>query len=600
MSGEASGPAGEQSEEDFIIENLELDGRGRQFEDADFMPIRQSLYEIESIAPQYDEEMVPFIAWCRPADMCEAPEYFSDAECVRAVQGSLPDDVFLGVLMAIAVYPGSDLIENVFASRPRDFRRYGIFTCRFYVEGEWVEVVTDTRIPAVRDQVTGTHVPAYSRSANTNEMWIPFIEKAYAKAVGNYESIQKAKIGEALLQLTGGSVQHLYLTNELSEEADNVWPVLLGHSRNDTMILAVANEAAETAASDAEDALNEDDCAGRGLLPGKLYSVIACKEIGGFELMLLHNPWTEAPCWAGSWSDASNDWETYPELLDEIHADARIKWRRSSPNGYFWMSFKSFSARFSDVHLCKVFPNSKYSYYCMRGEWAGGEAAGPCVTARDRETVVREAAESRVRAAHRAVAAEVVDGDCSWFNNPQFRVRCSEPTTLYISLVPLRGAELEAEATVEVNSAPVGCLSVVSYPRTTSSAHLWDSSSCEPCATEFVNGTGRVKGQEVSIWKQHLVPSLNYQIVPSTLRRGIAGKRCPTYPPTALTPRQARSSCGCSRATPWSWRRWTSSSRARRAGRGPRTRPGARCACRRTAGPGRTPSGARTRSTTGG
>lgn len=44
----------ELTEEDLIIENLILEG-GLQYEDVDFMPIKQSLYEIESIAPQYDE-----------------------------------------------------------------------------------------------------------------------------------------------------------------------------------------------------------------------------------------------------------------------------------------------------------------------------------------------------------------------------------------------------------------------------------------------------------------------------------------------------------------------------------------------------------------
>lgn len=46
---------GEQrSEEDLIIESLLLEG-DPAYDDQDFMPIRQSLYEIESIAPQYDE-----------------------------------------------------------------------------------------------------------------------------------------------------------------------------------------------------------------------------------------------------------------------------------------------------------------------------------------------------------------------------------------------------------------------------------------------------------------------------------------------------------------------------------------------------------------
>ena len=44
----------QRTEEDLVIESLLLEG-GVAFDDQDFMPIRQSLYEIESIAPQYDE-----------------------------------------------------------------------------------------------------------------------------------------------------------------------------------------------------------------------------------------------------------------------------------------------------------------------------------------------------------------------------------------------------------------------------------------------------------------------------------------------------------------------------------------------------------------
>ena len=38
-----------------------------------------------------------------------------------AIQGTLPDEVFLGALLAIAAYPRSDLIQNIFASIPEDF-----------------------------------------------------------------------------------------------------------------------------------------------------------------------------------------------------------------------------------------------------------------------------------------------------------------------------------------------------------------------------------------------------------------------------------------------------------------------------------------------
>ena len=103
--------------------------------------------------------------------------------------------------MAVAVYPGQDLIENIFASRPEDFLVYGVYTCRFYVEGEWVDVVTDTTIPCLRNEDSGLCSPVYGQSGNLDEMWVSLAEKAYAKAVGSYEAIQKVRVHEGKLFL---------------------------------------------------------------------------------------------------------------------------------------------------------------------------------------------------------------------------------------------------------------------------------------------------------------------------------------------------------------------------------------------------------------
>ena len=50
---------------------------------------------------------------------------------------------------------------------------------------------------------TGVASLAYGRSPDPSEMWVAFAEKAYAKAVGSYEAIERVKIPEALMHLTG-------------------------------------------------------------------------------------------------------------------------------------------------------------------------------------------------------------------------------------------------------------------------------------------------------------------------------------------------------------------------------------------------------------
>ena len=43
----------------------------------------------------------------------------------------------------------------------------------------------------------------FARCKNSNEFWVPLIEKAYAKLHGNYEILTSGNIDEALQELTG-------------------------------------------------------------------------------------------------------------------------------------------------------------------------------------------------------------------------------------------------------------------------------------------------------------------------------------------------------------------------------------------------------------
>ncbi len=97
-----------------------------------------------------------------------------------------------------------------------------------------------------------------------------------------------------------------------------------------------------------------------------MYSVVSCHEVGGFELVLLHNPWG-GNCWGGEWSEGSSEWETYPEVAAFIKDDKSIIWEAENPRGYFFMSFKNFSKYFNSVFFCKLFPSKSFNYYCVKG-----------------------------------------------------------------------------------------------------------------------------------------------------------------------------------------------------------------------------------------
>jgi hypothetical protein len=77
-----------RTEEDKIIEILQIEG-GTLYEDLDFIPGRQSLYDMEDFVPLYDEEIVGNIVWKRPTELYEKVDYFTvSLQCPSGVQGT--------------------------------------------------------------------------------------------------------------------------------------------------------------------------------------------------------------------------------------------------------------------------------------------------------------------------------------------------------------------------------------------------------------------------------------------------------------------------------------------------------------------------------
>lgn len=485
-------------------------------------------------------------------DIFKDPVYFNPYSSQLVVnQGTLPDGTFLGTLMAVAAYSKYDLIENIFASRPEDFLNFGIYTCRFYVDGDWVEVITDTSIPCIKDNFTGKFTPVYGYSDNPSEMWLSFAEKAFAKAMGSYEEIPNIKIQKALLHLTGGSVQYLSLRDEVAR-LDAVsdyaaWNEFKRRCDGESIVILIPTELKEPSVAD-EPPVESSSGAVEGktvelvsdgqenqFIPEMLYSVVLVKDINGYELVLMHNPWKDPThMWTGEWSDLSNDWDLYPEILNEIEHDPEVPWRRKQPNGYFWISFRHLSKLFNKAYFCKIFPNEKYHFYCAKGECRGRQAGGPLTTIRDKDVVLKEAGKSRVQAAQKATAAVVLDGDPAWFNNPQFRLHFPAPViststngraaqggsgtaTVYISAVPMGTGEEDFDQAPNVYLTVASTVKGPSQPE-----HLWEVSHFDLMASDRTEGAPvRVKGQETSIWGIEMDYRRTYHIVVNTARRGL-------------------------------------------------------------------------------
>lgn len=369
----------------------------------------------------------------------------------------------------------------------------------------------------------------------------------------------KLKIHEILLHLTGGSIQQINLHDHGSQkgaftnpriELERKWKAFKNLFNHDTLIIAQAdskahireldgvNEEKEPATDTIEmalattarseegtvdseplevekdDEIEDPDATEQLFKPGRLYTVQCIKEVGSHIIVLVHNPWGESS-WEGHWSQHSSKWDDFPEVLFAVQEDPRITWTRENPGGYFWLPFKVFLNHFSQMFVCKLFPNTKFTYYCARGEWKDDTCGGSISAVREKEAVIRDATASRAVAFARAVPAVSIDGDHSWFCNPQYRVHAHHKAeVVYISLVPLAG---------NATRAPVLSFTIVSTHVSQQIMHVWDISVGSIVANEAKEGCGKVKGQECSLWRFTMDPKFHYHIIPNANKKSATG-----------------------------------------------------------------------------
>ena len=79
-----------------------------------------------------------------------------------------------------------DLLDDVFLNWvPTGPARYGIYVLRFCKGHSWYHLVIDDKLPRTKRSLS----LVFARCRDRMELWVPFIEKAYAKLHNNYKSI---------------------------------------------------------------------------------------------------------------------------------------------------------------------------------------------------------------------------------------------------------------------------------------------------------------------------------------------------------------------------------------------------------------------------
>lgn len=149
--------------------------------------------------PASKESELKAIEWKRPKDLSQEPVLFDNEEkSLHAIQANLGDCWFIAACNSIArnrkllnkvyfILINQHIVKNLIflilqkliPQNQNLFGKnyYGIVYCCFYQFGEWVDIFCDDLLPTYQGKLF------FSKSSDSNNYWISFLEKAYAKYV---------------------------------------------------------------------------------------------------------------------------------------------------------------------------------------------------------------------------------------------------------------------------------------------------------------------------------------------------------------------------------------------------------------------------------
>ncbi|KAF2839451.1 cysteine proteinase, partial [Patellaria atrata CBS 101060] len=247
----------------------------------------------------------------------------------------------------------------------------GVYGFVFHRDGEWISTVVDDNLYLSNDDFevtygnyydstgdqerewkktkqTGSKALYYAKCADSNETWLPLLEKAYAKVHGDYSSIEGGWSGEAVEDMTGGVTTTITTNKILSRE--RLWKDLLNEEQH---FIFGCSSPAINGSGDSDER--------KGLALNHAYSIRRAVEEqdengNKVRLVLVRNPWGKRSWngmgeWNGPWSDGSKEWTPY--WLSKLN-------HRFGDDGEFWMTFDDLLKRFDVIDRTRLF-NEEWS-----------------------------------------------------------------------------------------------------------------------------------------------------------------------------------------------------------------------------------------------
>ncbi|MCJ1475696.1 calpain 2, (m II) large subunit [Lambiella insularis] len=323
----------------------------------------------------------------RVGDIFDEPTfYMGTGPHVKDIrQGAEGDCWFISSLGSLCVDTESrHLIERICPVKARN-EKVGVYGFVFFRDGEWISEIIDDKLylsapdyddcddarRAVWDKSHSRLDPEVSREeyrktfqsnsdalyfgscAHPNETWVPLLEKAFAKAHGDFKAVDGGWPGEGVEDLTGG-VSTLIETPDILDK-DKLW---------NEGLLRVNKEFLFGASTRGYLHADPNEKGRQGIEDNHAYSVLRAVNFGKHRLVLVKNPWGESE-WNGPWSDGSSEWTS--DALQELG-------HTFGNDGIFWISYQDFLRRYSQLWRTRLFTpdwNVSQHWTTVQVPWSG-------------------------------------------------------------------------------------------------------------------------------------------------------------------------------------------------------------------------------------
>jgi hypothetical protein len=292
----------------------------------------------------------------RVHEIFEKPTFMVKVDGSEVKQGAIGDCWLMSTLSGLANVPNA--LQRLCVKYDT---RIGIYGFVFYRDGEWIYSIIDDKLylkspcwdsPSMqrdllqqidREDVervyretyqTGSKALFFGQCKDQNETWAPLLEKAYAKAHGDYASLSGGWIGEGLEDLSGGVTTELLASDILDTES--FWNDELSRVNEEFMF------GCSTGLLDGGYGNRE------GISEFHAYIVMEARTLkNGTRLVKMRNPWGNTKgLWSGRYSDNSR--EMTKELQEELgHSFGN--------DSVFWIAYDDLLRKYQHIDRTRLF-----------------------------------------------------------------------------------------------------------------------------------------------------------------------------------------------------------------------------------------------------